>query len=168
MGFSIWIDWGEEFKNPDKWINHGRDVLVSSCNCEGGAKEKDWCEDCDISEDNCNPMMNFIYPLELKDFDEDKILKVVKNTNCSVMENQETGEWFLVLCGGGMDLSQDIALSYIFLEKWIPEDLITQVCKQRGFSISKDNFEILKKEIIEQSKHYNNKFNQLEKDWEAI
>jgi len=180
MGYSINQDMQEIYDNPDKWTNHGREALINSCHHQTqDESEKDvdkefnvsyggYCEECDISEDSAVPIMNYIYPLELKDFDEDKILKVVKNTNCSVMENQETGEWFLVLCGGGMDLSQDIALSYIFLEKWIPEDLITQVCKQRGFSISKDNFEILKKEIIEQSKHYNNKFNQLEKDWEAI
>ena len=32
MGFSISIDWQEEFKKDyDKWINHGKDILMSSC-----------------------------------------------------------------------------------------------------------------------------------------
>ena len=138
MSFSQWIDWSEEFKNnPERWTNHGRDILRASCKCKNGVEENDYCEKCDISEDSCNPMMNYLYPLECSGFDEDKILKVVKNTNCSVMENEDSGEWFLVLCGGGMDLSQDIALSYVILENWIPESLITQTCKQRDFSIRK-------------------------------
>jgi len=175
MSFSIWIDWMEEFKeHHDKWTNHGRRVLED--NCKHFDKSKDdnnlrysgYCDKCDISEDSANPMMNYIYPLELKDFEDKKILEVIKNTNCTIMENEESGEWFLTLCGGGMDLSQDIALAYVILERWIPEDLITQVCKQKGFSISKSNFKRLRKAIIEQSEHYADRFKQLKEEWENI
>ncbi len=175
MGFSQHIDWSEEFKSHyEKWTNHGRNILLNSCKHHDEDKDNTnteysgYCEKCDISEDSCEPMMNYIYPLELKDFDDEKILKVAKETNCSIMENEDSGEWFLVLCGGGMDLSQDIALSYVILERWIPESLITQVCKQKSFSISKDNFEVLRKAIIEQSKNYKERFEQLEKDWKSI
>ncbi len=123
-----------------------------------------WCDECDISEDSAHPMMMFLYPLEIKPKDED-ILRVVKNTNCSVMYNTETDKYFLVLCGGGMDLSQDIALSYVWLEKWIPEELLRRVAKQPCLSLSEKNWKELKKEVIEQAENYAQRFKQIKKDW---
>ena len=168
MGYAIYQDMEEIYQNPDKWINHGEQILISSCKHKDGFQKKGWCEKCDISEDSAIPIINYLYPLECSNFDDSKILKVVKDTNCTILENSDSGEWFLALCGGGMDLSQDIALSYIILERWIPEDLILSVCKQRDFSIGGKDFEILKKAIIEQSGIYKNRFEQLEKDWKAI
>lgn len=114
--------------------------------------------------ENYVPMMNYGHLLDIKPEEED-ILRVILNTNCNVMQNTETDEYFIVLTGGGMDLSQDIGLSYIWLQKWIPEDLIKNICSQEGFSISKENFKILKKEILEQSKRYAGCFSDLNKRW---
>lgn len=176
MSYAIYQDMQEIYKNPDKWINHGRNILEENCNHHDdktGEEETkigyyNYCEECDISEISAIPIINYLYPLELSNFDDDKILKVVKGTNCTILENTETGEWFLALCGGGMDLSQDIALSYVILERWIPKDLICEVISQKNFSISDDNFKILQKEIIEQSRNYFEKYFELNKMWSDI
>ena len=59
--------------------------------------------------------MNYIYPVYTKEYSEERILRVVKETNLTLVEEEATGELFLTLCGGGMDLSQDIALAYYIL-----------------------------------------------------
>jgi hypothetical protein len=169
MTFAISIDWSEEFKRDcDKWINHGKRVLNESCNHKHGDEKmidyQGWCDVCDIREDSAEPMMNFIYPLETV-LEDSNILEIVIRTNCTVMENTESGEFFLALCGGGMDLSQDIALAYILAEKWIPEALITQVCKQKELSIYGEDFKLLKKEIIEQAKVYAERFRVVAQQW---
>ena len=167
MGYSINIDWREEFeKDYDKWENHGRNVLRSSCNHKQ-LEEEDWCEKCGISEDSCEPMMNYAYPLETIP-DEDKILKVVQNTCLTIMENNETGEYFLVLCGGGMDLSQSIALAYIYAETWMPNDLISSVCTQPCLSVSKSEYNILSKQIVRQLKMESARFKHKSKEWLKI
>jgi len=147
------IDWHEEFeKDYSKWGNIGRNTLIESCKCKDGVEEKGWCDKCDISEDSAEPMMNYCYPLELEPTDEKKILKVVKETNCSIMHNTKTDEYFLVLCGGGMDLSQDIALAYIILETWLPQDLLRAVNKQPCLSVGGKNYKLLARAIIKQLK----------------
>jgi len=110
-------------------------------------------------------MMNYIYPLVIEPKDED-ILKVVQNTNCSVMYNNDEDKYYLVLCGGGMDLSQDIAVSYVWLEKWIPYELLVNVCSQKGLSIEKKHFKELKKAIIEQSENYKGRLQEIKEKWE--
>jgi len=159
MAYSIFQDMTEIDNNPDKWINHGRNVLEESCihmmykedeickedddlyNGENKVSCQGYCEECDILENSAIPIMNYIYPLELNSFDEDKILKVVKETNCTILQNSETNEYFLALCGGGMDLSQDIAYAYLILETQIPFDLLTQVISQKEFSIGKEQWQ---------------------------
>lgn len=176
MSFSIFIDWQEELNNCGKWENHGRRIVEENCHHKTQDNDRDsnaretnvrysgYCDECDISEDSCQPMMNYAYPLETTP-DDDKILEAVKQTNCTVMGNTQTGEYFLALCGGGMDLSQDIALAYVILERWIPTDLILQVNKQRAFSISEKNYRTLKKAIIEQLKIDSEKFLECKKEW---
>jgi len=161
MSFSQWIDWSEALKDCDKWENLGRRALEENCkhkdqdkdsnknNRETNIRYSGYCEKCDVCEDSVEPMMNYSYPLETEP-SEDKILEVVRKTNCTVMYNSEQDAYFLTLCGGGMDLSQDIALAYIILEKWIPIDLILSVCKQPFLSTSKKDFLLLAKEIISQ------------------
>lgn len=179
MGFSVFIDWIEEFKkNYDKWENLGRAILNEKCNHHSKDSGENnlisyqgYCEKCDVYEDSCEPMMNYGYPLYFNYIEEEhkeRILEVVKNTNCTIMYNNETDTSYLVLCGCGMDLSQDIALGFLIMEKWIPEDLIGQVCKQKGFSISLKNFDRLKEAIIEQAKHYSEKHKLLAKEWKEI
>ncbi len=164
MGYSIYQDMQEVNENPDKWVNHGREALRESCKHKQ-LEEENYCDKCDISEDSAIPMMNYLYPLELKDFEDSKLLKVVKETNCTILENTETGEWFLCLCGGGMDLSQDIALSYQILETWIPQDLLREVCKQPLLSLGSKNYKKLARGIMKQLKMEANRNKEKAKDW---
>lgn len=163
MSYAISHDWSEYKEN---WVNHGRSVLINSCKHKDGADYKGYCDKCDISEDSAEPMMNYIYPLELTDFEESKILKVVKETNCTVFENEDTGEWFLTLCGGGMDLSQDIAYAYQILETWIPQDLLRNVCKQPLLSLGREKYKRLSKGIIKQLKMEAERNLTRAKEWE--
>jgi hypothetical protein len=171
MGFSIYQDMQEVNENPNKWVNHGRYALENNCkHHEKGETENNiaysgYCEKCGVYEDTATPIMNYLYPLELDNFEKDKILKVVQETNCTILENTETNEWFLALCGGGMDLSQDIALAYVILEKWIPTDLLTSVEKQPCLSIGKKKYKILAREVIRQLRHSELRLKQKHKEW---
>jgi len=177
--YAINIDWMEEFKNNyDKWRNVGRELIEENCNHKTQDKDSDennretnirysgWCDECGVGEDSCQPMMNHIYPLETEPTDE-KVLKIVNETNLTVMQNTETDEYFLVLCGGGMDLSQDIALAYIYAQNWIPEDLIREVCTQPNLSVSGEKWVFLANKIIEQLGIYSRNFNHKMKEWEV-
>jgi len=175
MGFAISIDWSEEWKHPEKWTNHGRNALEEGCkhktqdtdpDGETNVRYSGYCEECGVGEDSAIPMMNFVYPLECDSFDDEKILKVVNETNCTVMENEDTGEWFLALCGGGMDLSQDIAYAYLIMEQWLPKDFLTKVCKQRGLSISKEKWDELAKAMVKQLRDRAGQFESEAKEWE--
>jgi hypothetical protein len=173
MAYSIWQDMEEVNQNPDKWINHGRSVLENSCKHRTQDESKEetnirysgYCSECEVYEDSAYPMMNYFYPLELKNFDDSKILQIVKETNCTVLENEETGEWFLSLCGGGMDLSQDIALAYVILERWIPQDLLNNVAKQPCLSLGEKNYKKLAKEVIKQLKVNSDNFKRKRQEW---
>ena len=146
------IDWYDEFReHPDRWINHGRRIAEDSCkhktqdkdgnknNRETNMRYGGYCEKCGFGEDDCEPMMNYGYPLYALP-DENKILQIVKNTCLTVMENQDTGEYFLVLCGGGMDLSQSIAHAYLLAGQRIPDELVFEVCTQPFFSVGKKEY----------------------------
>jgi len=156
MSFSQYIDWGTELnQNFEKWENLGRQAIEEACHhkAEGNPNEtamrySGYCDKCGHSEDSAEPMMNYGYPLETKP-DQDKIIKVVNRTNCTVMCNTETDKHFIVLTGGGMDLSQDIALAYVILEKWIPFDLAIQVCTQPHLSVGSKDFRKMMRTVIE-------------------
>ena len=53
--------------------------------------------------------------------------EIATETNCVCVENNKTGEWFLALTGGGMDLSFSIAHAYMIAQKWLPVDLLNQL-----------------------------------------
>ena len=135
--FSISVNW--EGYSEKGWDNRGRSLLIESCKHKEGADYKGYCEKCDIREDSAEPMMNYAYPLETTP-DDNKIIEVCKKTNCTVMYNEENDSYYLTLCGGGMDLSQDIALAYNILERWIPLDLALQTSTQDGLSMSGKTF----------------------------
>lgn len=156
---SVKLDVTEILNNPDVWINHGRKALENNCNHRtkdiiDGLKEKErdnnivysgWCDKCEVSEDSAIPMMNYGYPMR-GSIDEEKILKIVQKTNCTVIENDETGEWFLILTGGGMNLSQDIALAFYYAYGWIPTDIIMNMSLQPALSISKKDCKMIFKQ----------------------
>jgi hypothetical protein len=158
MEMAHFLDWHDEFsRHPDKWLNHGRRVAQESCmhktqdkdgdkdNRETNMRYSGYCEQCGFSEDDCEPMMNYGYPLRYLP-DENKILRIVKETCLTVMENQNTGEYFLVLCGGGMDLSQSIAYAYFLAGERIPDELAFEVCTQPCLSIGEKEYLIIMRE----------------------
>jgi hypothetical protein len=130
MGYSINVDWSNYH---EKWENTGRSLIEQNCKHEDGVQYNGYCEKCEVYEDDCEPMMNYAYPLETTP-DDDKIIEVCQKTCCTVMYNNDDDCYYIALCGGGMDLSQDIALAYHILEKWIPLDLALQVSTQDGLS----------------------------------
>jgi hypothetical protein len=160
MDTSHFIDWHDEFRqHPDRWLNHGRRVAEDSCThktqdngSETNMRYCGWCEECDFYEDSCEPMMNYGYPLCFLPEDK-KILQIVKGTCLTVMENDDTGECFLVLCGGGMDLSQSIAYAYLLAGERIPDELAFEVCTQPCLSVGKKEYlQVMrecKKELID-------------------
>lgn len=155
MEMTHFIDWHDEFKgHPDRWINHGRQIAEESCrhktqdndrkNRETNMRYSGYCEACGFCEDDCEPMMNYGYPLCYLP-DEDKMLKIVKETCLTVMENSDTGEVFLVLCGGGMNLSQSIAHAYLLTGQRIPDELVFEVCTQPCLSVGrKEYFQVMR------------------------
>ena len=175
MGYySVNFDWSEEFKNNfDKWENLGRQTAEESCTHktqdEGEDKETNmrysgYCEECGHSEDSCNPMMNYAYPLMCEP-NEDAIKKVINETCLTIMYNNETDEHFLVLCGGGMDLSQSIGLAYLFTDGRIHKELINEISKQKGLSVGGKNWKFLRNSIIEQLKQQKENTLRVIKEW---
>lgn len=179
MGYySINIDWHEEFKNNyEKWENLGRQTAEENCkhktqdkdsnkeNRETNMRYSGYCEECGFSESDCEPMMNYAYPLVCEP-SEESILKVIKKTCLTIMFNTETDEHFLVLCGGGMDLSQSIGLAYLYTDGRIPKDLISEICTQKGLSVSGGNWKFLRSEIISQLKQEKDNLKRHIKKWE--
>ena len=79
------------------------------------------------------PMMLYAYPLSGRPRDEG-IVEICTETSCTVVMRNDTYEYYLALTGGGMDLSQDIALAYIIAEGRIPPALASEVSTQSGLS----------------------------------
>jgi hypothetical protein len=69
------------------------------------------------------------------------------------MLDTDTGNYFLALSGGGMDLTQDIALTYYIIEKWIPYELCEAVCETQ-LSVNAADWIILKLAMVESLKLY--------------
>jgi len=176
MGFSITVDWQNYYDKG--WENIGRQTMEGHFT-ENPKEYADWYG-MDLKEvkekikidggvelegDDFEPMMNYAYPLEVEP-DSEAIAKVCSNTNCTVMYNTEEDTYYLALTGGGMDLSQDIALAYIYTDKWIPVDLIQSVCTQPALSVSMEKWKLLKKEIIKQIGNTKGHLDFKMKEWE--
>lgn len=85
------------------------------------------------------PMMLYAYPLRGEPSDE-AIVKICIETNCTVVMKKDTEEYYLALTGGGMNLSQDIALAYILAENRIPPALASGVSTHHGLSQCGENW----------------------------
>lgn len=172
METAISFDWSENYdKNTGgvKYRNLGREVLEDNCkHTDMDSRSNDKvnnisysgsCEKCGVSEDDAIPMMNYIYPVWGKygGYSNKKILSVVTKTNCTLVEDNDSGELFLTLCGGGMDLSQDIALAYYLLSdgpyNMIPVDVLRSMCLQPGVSIRLTEFAKVTKQGIREIKN---------------
>ena len=172
MGFTKYVDWQNYYEKG--WENVGRRIIEENCNNKTEGREETnmryggYCEECEQAEDSCQPMMNYAYPLETTP-DDDKILKVCQETCLTVMYNEDEDAYFLALCGGGMDLSQQIALAYNILERWIPLELALQVSTQDGLNLSGKDFRHVMRACKESIKiDMINGMNRLKKIREAI
>lgn len=94
-------------------------------------------------------MMNFAYPL-FSEPDEEKITKVCEETACTVVYNLQDDNYYLVLTGGGMDMSQSIALAYIIADGCIEWDMLENVYISGAFSVSEEDYRIILKEMERQ------------------
>jgi hypothetical protein len=155
-------DWQDE-----RWIHHGVNLmynfLLKNRNAKKEAKRynmsiEDYARE---TSDEQYPMMLYAYPLMFAP-SEEQILKVCKNTSCTVVEDNETGDYYLALTGGGMDLSQDIAYAYMLTDGRIPHSLAINVNRQPGLSVSKSTWLKIAKQIKEQIKQ------QIENDKEEV
>lgn len=170
------VDWEKEY---EVWENLGRQALEDACTHKTqtvGSKYPEtnmryggYCEECGVCEDSAIPMMMFAYPLycdyDLNDKEDlAKILRVVNETNCTVMYNGDEDTYYLALCGGGMDLSQDIALAYVIMERWIPFALLMNVCTQPELSVGGDNWLKLATEMVDQLLHYSKQADSKQKE----
>lgn len=176
MSYGQYIRWDKEYKRDEapweRWSNHGRRVVEESCEhydqgdgCNN-IQYQGYCDECGIGEDYCEPMYNYIYPLELDHYSDEKILEVVDRTACTVMENQDAGIWYLTLTGCGMDLTQDIALAYVILDGRIPEDLMLHICPQAGLSQPIESYIELSETVIEEAEALSKRFQQIVEDWQ--
>lgn len=175
--YSINVD---DWNDYERWEMTGRNIMYSRMMEEGTPQNKEakkeaevWGVDSDFEDivnelaDHHIPMMLYAYPLEI-DPSEEEIIEVCERTACTVVQDNNTGEYFLALCGGGMDLSQDIALAFNIAQKWLPTSLLSSVCKQYGLTKGGKNFKQIKDIIIEQSEMEGNRLLALAKEWKEI
>ena len=143
--YSISVDWSAQ-ENSNKWQNLGQETMRGfyEANPKEAAKDGHDVEDGEVTylEDvlgSWEPMMNYAYPLQLdptfRDDGTDRIIKVCRDTSLTVMYNDDEDSYYLALCGGGMDLSQSIALAYQILENWLPVSLLGAVSKQPELAV---------------------------------
>ena len=59
------------------------------------------------------PMMNYRYPVTLRNIEPDKAAEALIGLPLTLIEDQDEGEYYLALTGGGMDLSAEICKAYI-------------------------------------------------------
>lgn len=154
----------------EKWECIGRRVLEKQCNhfdhddSMNNVEYQGWCEKCEIYEDDGYPMINEIYPLLYEPTD-DEVLKVL-DAGLTVMYDNEADEYCMALCGGGMDLSQNIGLAYIHTRKHIPMEWLFNINTQKELSVYGDDWNLLKKEMQKELKFLGNRAKQQLKIWE--
>ena len=145
---SRYVDWWEAFKG-DEWDCLGRHVMEE--------KRGEWSEDNQdgLEDDDYIPIYNYAYPLGLSSLDENKIIRICSETNCTIVYNEEEDTLYLALCGCGMDMSQDIALAYMITYAWgneeygrIPDHMIFDVYKSIPLSVGKKQFKHIQKALI--------------------
>jgi hypothetical protein len=171
MGFSIHVDWSDE-NSFERWEQVGQDAMRNfyAENPDEVVKEGYEVEDNKIDDaideliQRHYPMMNYAYPLETEPSDE-KVVEICQNTNLTVVKDNEDDTYYLALTGGGMDLSQDIALAYIIAETWLPLDLLRDVCTQPNLSVHGKNWLKVARQIRRQEMMEIKNFQQSRKQW---
>lgn len=164
--YSINIDdWQDE-----KWNHVGNDLMydyyLKDRETKQECKQNNWDIE-DIAREKADehyPMMLYAYPLGIEPSDE-KIIEVCTKTNCTVVKDNETEDYFLALSGGGMDLSQDIALAYLMTDGWIPTALAVNVCTQPCLSVGRKQWlkimRAIKKQLRTEICQYHSHINEI-------
>lgn len=121
-----------------------------------------------INEDMFFPMMNYGHIIDAppEHICDEGLIKVGLRTNCTVMHDTEEDQMYVCLTGGGMDLSQCIAMAYILLSEPIPIDFLSAVCSQRDISQYGGNFDKLKEEMLRAIGYEQKNLQQLMDEWE--
>ena len=145
---SIYINWSEteDYEMTGAQLMQQKaEEEKEALNKEGKDAQADEIYPDDIYEENC-PVMNYGYPLDRDNISDDIIIKVCKETNCTIISNED--QYFLALTGGGMNLTQDIVYAYFLVYGYVPYNVVYDMSYQRGLSISKSKFDVLSLEII--------------------
>ena len=179
---AIYFDWSENFKN-----NEDEPKMDLECpNSEHHAKyghgweteyeatkdlENNECDPymgCPCCEDDSgyiNPIYNYIYPINWV-YDQEIQIKILKETNCSLVKNNYTNDWFICLTGCGMDLTPEIAYTYCICDKdiphWILKALSVSYCRE---SLNSGQFQKLATYILQQVERDQNTFNDMMNKW---
>lgn len=157
--YSIHVDWSAE-DNPERWTFTGRELEERARGTYSGKNPNG------LESDDFIPMMNYAYPLETHPSD-DEIRQVHKHTNCTVVYDNDSDKYYLALCAGGMDLSQDIARAYQIVENWIPMDLLFAVSTQPDLSMHGTQWLKMARQIRKQIKIDIGHFKRKDAAWRA-
>jgi len=99
--------------------------------------------DKEMENDEFFPTMNYRYPvpdLDRKSHSNNKIKKAVDEAgSLTLVEDLKSGEKFLALTGGGMDLSWDIVKGYINLGFTPPVHFCRDLPEMSGMKLSMEN-----------------------------
>jgi len=129
-------------------------------------KPYEGCPCCEDDSGNLAPMMNYLYPLDYQGLVTQEIQIELAQTNCMLVQENSTDDYFLVLNGGGMDLSPAIAWAYYKAQKWLPISLLQEL--KAGWvkdSLSTEKFEELKNLIVDQLSSEKSRIEEQQKDW---
>lgn len=130
---SIYVDWMNEF-SKENWEIVGRRALEKA--------KGEWSEDNPggVDEDEGYPIYNYAYPLFRDEIEDDIVLKVCEETNCTVVYNHQEGRYYLALTGCGMDMSQSIAMAYLIVDECIEWDMLEDIYIGSPFSVDRDQY----------------------------
>ena len=171
---AMFVDWSAE-DIYERWEFTGADLIRQReeeklQECPHGNASKGYCEECDIyPDDRANdnyPMINLAYPLYMNDIDDDVVLEICDRTNLTVVYNTEEDSYYLALTGGGMNLSQDVALAYIIATGWIPYDMLTDIAVQPMLSVGRKDWLTIADKVIDGISRRISYLESSKKEWE--
>ena len=130
---SMFVDWINEYTR-DNWEFVGRRVLEEA--------RGEWSKDNPdgVEQDGGYPIYNYAYPLYRDSIEDETILRVCEETDCTVVFNNQDGKYYLALTGCGMDMSQSIALAYIIVDGCLDWDMLESIYIAAPISVGRDDY----------------------------
>ena len=120
-------------------------VIDSITAGDGDARIDEWREACRDQYECCDggfPMMNYRYPVKLRDETNQMAFDSLDGLPLTLIEDLESGDFYLALTGGGMDLSAEICKAYIALGQRPPAHFC-RVPRMAGCKYSREFLDIL-------------------------